>query len=192
MTLLGPYLPGADATATSSSFSEGGSLYALGIINAGMGSARGVESYLREKLKASSNEVVQHGACLGLGVAGMASQSQGMFIQSFIHACLIRYPDAYDDLKTTLYTDSAVASEAAGYAMGLVKLGSASEESADEMLVYAHETQHEKIIRGLAVGIAFIYYGKQEQADMMIARLLADKVCRSLSPPFLCLYFIFH
>jgi 26S proteasome regulatory subunit N2 len=77
MVLLGPYLPGADASATSSVYSEGGSLYALGIINAGMGSTRGVESYLREKLKASTNEVVQHGASLGLGVAGMASQSQG-------------------------------------------------------------------------------------------------------------------
>lgn len=77
MVLLGPYLPGADASATSSVYSEGGSLYALGIINAGMGSTRGVESYLREKLKASNNEVVQHGACLGLGVAGMAGQSHG-------------------------------------------------------------------------------------------------------------------
>jgi len=80
MVLLGPYLPSSDATAASSPYSEGGALYALGIINAGMGSARSVESYLREKLKASSNEVVQHGACLGLGVAGMASQSQGEFI----------------------------------------------------------------------------------------------------------------
>lgn len=77
MVLLGPYLPGADASTTSSVYSEGGSLYALGIINAGMGSTRGVETYLREKLKASNNEVVQHGACLGLGVAGMAGQSQG-------------------------------------------------------------------------------------------------------------------
>ncbi|KAF8585578.1 26S proteasome regulatory complex, non-ATPase subcomplex, Rpn2/Psmd1 subunit [Ramaria rubella] len=159
MTLLGPYLPGADASASSSVFSEGGSLYALGIINAGMGSTRDVETYLREKLKASNNEVVQHGACLGLGVAGMASQSQ----------------DAYDDLKATLYSDSAIASEAAGYAMGLVKLGSASEECAEEMLVYAHETQHEKIIRGLAIGVAFIYYGRQEQSDAIVSKLLAEK-----------------
>lgn len=77
MTLLGPYLPGVDASATTNSYSEGGSLYALGIINAGMGSARNVDIYLREKLKASTQEAVQHGACLGLGVAGMASQSQG-------------------------------------------------------------------------------------------------------------------
>ena len=84
--------------------------------------------------------------------------------------------DAYDDLKATLYSDSAVAGEAAGYAMGLIKLGSASEESAEEMLVYAHETQHEKIIRGLAIGLAFIYYGRQEQSNGIVATLLAEKV----------------
>ncbi|KIJ45113.1 hypothetical protein M422DRAFT_29967 [Sphaerobolus stellatus SS14] len=159
MTLLGPYLPGDDSSASSSSYSEGGSLYALGIINAGMGSARNVETYLREKLKASTNEVVQHGASLGLGVAAMASQSA----------------DAYEDLKQTLYSDSAVAGEAAGYAMGLVKLGSADEDVAKDMVNYAHETHHEKIIRGLAIGIAFVYYGRQEQADAQIASLLADK-----------------
>lgn len=71
-----------------------------------------------------------------------------------------------------------MASEAAGYAMGLVKLGSSAEDCSDEMLQYAHETQHEKIIRGLAIGVAFIYYGKQEQADSIIEKLLADKVCR--------------
>lgn len=83
---------------------------------------------------------------------------------------------AYEDLKQTLFTDSAVAGEAAGYAMGLVMLGSGSFEAIDEMLQYAHETQHEKIIRGLAVGIAFICYGRQEQADATIETLLKEKV----------------
>ncbi|GJJ08770.1 hypothetical protein Clacol_002989 [Clathrus columnatus] len=159
MSILGPYLPGADPSVTSSVYSEGGALYALGIINAGMGSARGVEAYLLDKLKAATNEVVQHGACLGIGIAALASQSQ----------------DAFDALKEKLFTDSAVASEAAGYAMGLVKLGSGAEDCSDEMLQYAHETQHEKIIRGLAIGMAFIYYGKQEQADSIVEKLLADK-----------------
>jgi len=59
--------------------------------------------------------------------------------------------------------------------MGLIKLGSASVECSEEMLLYAHETQHEKIIRGLAIGVAFIYYGRQEQADVIVAKLLAEK-----------------
>ena len=37
-------------------------------------------------------------------------------------------------------------------------LGSASDKALDEMIAYAHETQHEKIIRGLAVGMSLIMY----------------------------------
>lgn len=84
--------------------------------------------------------------------------------------------EAYEELRTTLFSDSAIAGEACGYAMGLIMLGSASQRCLDEMLQYAHETQHEKIIRGLAMGIAFMFYGRQEQADNIIDTLLSDKV----------------
>lgn len=163
MANLGPYLPqsGGESQIQGAAYSEGGALYALGLINAGCGSGRSVEEYLREALKAASSEVVQHGAALGLGVCGMGG----------------RNTETYDDLKRTLYTDSAVAGEAAGYAMGLVMLGTADETSADEMLTYARETQHEKIIRGLAVGVAFIFYGRQEEADKTVKQLVGEKVC---------------
>ena len=165
MNILGPYLPSGGAENSSfiegANFSEGGSLFALGIVNAGCGIGRNVEDYLRDKLRSASNEVVQHGAALGLGIAGMGGKND----------------QSYDDLKTTLYLDSAVAGEAAGYAMGLIMLGTADSKCADEMLAYTRETQHEKIIRGLAVGLAFVFYGKQEQADDTIRLLLAEKVC---------------
>lgn len=86
------------------------------------------------------------------------------------------HSDAYEDLKEILFTDSAVASEAAAYAMGLVMLGSGQQKATDEMLSYAHETQHEKIIRGLAIGVAFLYYGRQESADAVIETALKEKV----------------
>ncbi|KAF7410295.1 hypothetical protein HZH68_004676 [Vespula germanica] len=41
--------------------------------------------------------------------------------------------------------------------------------------VYAQETQHEKILRGLAVGIAFTMYGRLEEADPLVSSLCADK-----------------
>ncbi|CAG8535850.1 3770_t:CDS:2, partial [Scutellospora calospora] len=69
----------------------------------------------------------------------------------------------------------AVAGEAAGLAMGLVMLGTASKKAIEEMLQYAHETQHEKIIRGLAIGISLIMYGKEETADVLIDELSRDK-----------------
>lgn len=73
--LLQPYLPGDDAGGTGSVYSEGGALYALGLINIGRGTH--VESYMRQKLKAFQDEVLQHGAALGLGVSGIGSQSEG-------------------------------------------------------------------------------------------------------------------
>jgi len=163
MLILGPYLPsqnGGESNLAGAAYSEGGSLYALGLINAGVGSGHTVENYLRDILKAAQGEVVQHGAALGLGVAGMGGHNA----------------EAYDDLKQTLFTDSAVAGEAAGYAMGLIMLGTADATCADEMLTYARETQHEKIIRGLSVGLAFLFYGRQEEADSIIKELLAEKV----------------
>lgn len=165
MNILGPYLPGDTPTPTNNNiqgvqYSEGGSLYALGLVNAGCGSGRDVEGYLREKLRGAHDEVVQHGAALGLGVAGMGGRNE----------------QSYDDLKTVLYNDSAVSGEAAGYAMGLIMLGSGDERVAEEMLTYAQETLHEKIIRGLAVGLAFVYYGRQEEAEATISSLLAEKV----------------
>lgn len=42
-------------------------------------------------------------------------------------------------------------------------------------LQYAQETQHEKILRGLAVGIAFTMYARLEEADPLITSLSTDK-----------------
>lgn len=155
LAILRPYLP--QDGLTSSAYSEGGSLFALGLIHANHGTE--VVDLLTNQLKTNEGEIVQHGAALGLGAAGMATGNQ----------------EVYEELRNRLYSDSAVAGEAAGYAMGLVMLGTASEQAVDEMLQYAHETQHEKIIRGLAIGLALLFYGKEEKADTMIDTLLGDK-----------------
>ncbi|KAK9900186.1 26S proteasome regulatory complex, non-ATPase subcomplex, Rpn2/Psmd1 subunit [Cystobasidium minutum MCA 4210] len=165
--LLQPYLPspegGSSGGAGASVYSEGGALYALGLVHANNGAAGGKAKealrFLRTCLKAEGGEVVQHGAALGLGVAAMATGNE----------------EIYDELRDILFLDSAVAGEAAGYAMGLVMLGTASTKAIDEMLQYAHETQHEKIIRGLAVGLSLLMYGKQEEADSLIDTLMSDQ-----------------
>ena len=59
--------------------------------------------------------------------------------------------------------------------MGLVMLGSKSAEAIEDMVGYAQETQHEKIQRGLAIGIALVMYGRLEEADTLIDTLCRDK-----------------
>lgn len=67
--------------------------------------------------------------------------------------------EIYEDIKNVLYTDSAVAGEAAGIGMGLLMVGTASEK-ASEMLAYAHDTQHEKIIRSVLFYSCLVFLKK--------------------------------
>lgn len=155
--LLEPYLPKENANASAgSAYSQGGSLYALGLIYTNHGTH--VLDYLRRQFKATQEEVVQHGGALGLGVAGMATGSD----------------EIYEELKNVLYADSAINGEAVGLAMGLVMQGTGNLKAIDDMIQYAHDTQHEKIVRGLAMGMALIMYGRQEGADELISGLLDD------------------
>ncbi|KAL8476790.1 hypothetical protein ACS0TY_029188 [Phlomoides rotata] len=50
--------------------------------------------------------------------------------------------------------------------MGMLMVGTASEK-ATEMLAYAHETQHEKIIRGLALGIAHLLSTEERKKQIL-------------------------
>ncbi|KAG9536102.1 26S proteasome regulatory complex, non-ATPase subcomplex, Rpn2/Psmd1 subunit, partial [Aureobasidium melanogenum] len=77
-------------------------------------------------------------------------------------------------LKGVLYSDSAINGEAVGLAMGLVMLGTGNTRALEDMITYAHDTQHEKIVRGLAMGMALIMYNRQEGADELINGLLDD------------------
>ncbi|XP_074564322.1 26S proteasome non-ATPase regulatory subunit 1 homolog B-like [Curcuma longa] len=155
-SLMAPYLPQSGAVGGGSPYSEGGALFALGLIHANHG--EGIKQFLRESLQNTSAEVIQHGACLGLGLAALGTADE----------------EIYEDVKNVLYTDNAVAGEAAGISMGLLMVGTASEK-ASEMLAYAHDTQHEKIIRGLSLGIALTVYGREEEADVLIEQMTRDQ-----------------
>merc|ERR1719369_1487499 len=155
LKLMQAYLP--RDVSSGSGYAEGGSLYALGLIHANHGGK--IIQYLFDKLKEATNEMIRHGGCLGLGLAAMGTHRE----------------DVYEQLKMNLYQDDAVTGEAAGLAMGLVELGSKSATAIQDMVAYAQETQHEKILRGLAVGIALVMYGRLEEADPLITSLCQDK-----------------
>uniref|UniRef100_T1HX44 26S proteasome non-ATPase regulatory subunit 1/RPN2 N-terminal domain-containing protein n=1 Tax=Rhodnius prolixus TaxID=13249 RepID=T1HX44_RHOPR len=155
LALMSTYLP--NEPGPSSGYSEGGGLYALGLIHANHGGA--ITDYLLNQLKDAQNEMVRHGGCLGLGLAAMGTHKAHV----------------YDQLKMNLYQDDAVTGEAAAIAMGMVMLASKSSLAVQDMVSYAQETQHEKILRGLAVGIALVMYGRLEEADPLINQLMTDK-----------------
>jgi len=190
MHLLQPYLPktpeGADTSAVSPTggYAEGGSLYALGLIhgsNVGSSAEKRHETteYLRNHLRISqANEVISHGAALGVGLTAMGTADLAIV----------------QELKQVLDTDSAVAGEAAGMAIGMVLVGTgagntvnslpdslsgvAKEELSEvvaELKNYARVTQHEKIIRGIAMGLALMNFGQEENADTIIEEMRSDR-----------------
>jgi 26S proteasome regulatory subunit N2 len=154
--LLEPYLPKQGGVSSGSIFSQGGALYAYGLIHANHG-ADALE-YLRSMFNAAEDEVIQHGGALGLGIAGMACGNEQI----------------YEELTKVLFADSALNGEAVGLAVGLIMLGTGNAKALETMFTYAHETSHEKIVRGCALGMALIMYGRQEGADSTIESLLND------------------
>ena len=191
MHLLQPYLPanpngdgegdaGGAPVSPTGGYAEGGSLYALGLIHgsqAGTSAEKRKETteFLRGHLRAShANEVISHGAALGVGLTAMGQADL----------------TTVNELKDLLDTDSAVAGEAAGIAIGMVLVGSgagnthnslpASDkeelmEVVTELKNYARETQHEKIIRGISMGLALMQFGQEENADALIEELRSDR-----------------
>lgn len=156
MRILRPYLPGEGSS--NSPYLVSGALYGLGLIHANRGGDQ--LAYLEESLRnAGEDEVVQHGACLAIGLNAMQTSDDNL----------------YDTLKGVLFHDNAVAGEAAGLAMGLVQLGANKEVHIHEMMAYANDTQHEKIVRGLGIGLALMVAGQEEHADGLITRMLGDK-----------------
>ncbi|KJP85181.1 hypothetical protein AK88_05199 [Plasmodium fragile] len=143
-------------------YSEGGSLYALGLIHANYNTNdKKVKNFLLAQLKLNVNdEVLQHGCCLGLGLVCMGEHDDD---------------HVYDELKGVMYSDSAVAGESAAYAIGLLKLGSGDEKCVDELLAYAHDTQHEKITRACSISLGFVMFQKEKGADALIEELINDK-----------------
>ena len=203
MSLLEPYLPstppvtngddpagggGASTVQAAGGYAEGGSLYALGLIH-GSRSASSLPSrtvasdLLRSHLRRShANEPTSHGAALGVGLTMLGTSDV----------------KPLRELRDLLQTDSAVAGEAAGMAVGMVLAGSGAGNAAGdslpgptdpagaaeaaeireivtEMKSYASETQHEKIIRGVSMGLALIQVGRAEDSDPEVDAMRADR-----------------
>lgn len=158
MEVMKPFMPGSSTV--PSIYAQAGSYFGLGLIYANTNDEK-ILNMLLEALNQPSNsrECFQHGIFLAIGLVAMSSQNNVL----------------YERLRDGMYTDDAIIGEAAGYAIGLVMIGSRNEQAIEDLVTYAHDTQHEKIIRAIALSLALIVYGSAEAADSLIEQLAREK-----------------
>ena len=156
--IMRAYLPGGENA--KSIYCIGGAYYAIGLMNAGNNDPE-LMAFFNEALNSPGNnkEPIQHGLYLGIGLLAMATHDQ----------------DLYERVREGIYSDDAIIGEAAGYAVGLIMAGSKDAGAIDDLLKYVHDTQHEKIIRAIAIALALIVYNAGEAADVLIETLSKEK-----------------
>lgn len=64
----------------------------------------------------------------------------------------------YEELKNILFTNQAITGEAAALGIALLMAGTGNQHVYEELLMYAKETQHEKIIRGIGLACAAVWF----------------------------------
>ena len=156
LTVLGPYLSSKTEPEIT-----GGALYALGLIYANYAWDQRVNDTIRNSLRNSRQMYVQYGASLALGLISIGSQNN----------------DDYQMLKDIIMADQPVpeTGEAAGYGIGMVMLGCGQTEEGEELITFAENCDHDKINRGLAMALALMMYGQENNADKQIDRLLNER-----------------
>jgi 26S proteasome regulatory subunit N2 len=156
-TTLAPYLP-TPGRVSRSPYTEGGAFFAMGLIHSNHHDSD-TEEYLRTSLSSNEGEeVLEVGACLGLGAVSLGRHSVPL----------------YEQLRDLMFKDSAVTGEAAAFAIGMVMAGSNNTQAIESLLGYAHETQHEKIVRACAIAIAVIVCKREDEADGTINQMVND------------------
>lgn len=153
-----PYLPGNSPT--PSIYAHRGVYYGIGLIYANTNDSN-IKTLLLNALEQRGNdkEAIQHGIYLALGLVCMGTHDKNI----------------YETIKAGIFIDNAVIGEVAGYASGLVLARSMDAEAITELVNHAHESQHEKIIRAIAISLALIVYGAREAADTLIISLMEEK-----------------
>lgn len=155
LKIIQPHLHGSGKEG-GGSYQEGGAFYAIGLAfsNYGNNITNHFSSYSIDKM----DSVVQHGYALGIGLAAMGTCRK----------------DLYSQIMKILQKDEAVSGEGAGIAAGLIMLGSSNEAVFNELADIMFKTEHEKIQRGLAIGLAMIFILKSTAANSRIESFLAS------------------
>lgn len=173
-SVFSKFLPENNAGDGINHYSNGGALYGLGLLYTGTANQAILDYIIEKSLNPTltQNEVVMHGACLGLGLTAFASAHE--------HTA--------ERLKDILRTSTSVMGEASALGLGLVYAGTNNESIISELIAIASESEHEKIIRSVCISIGLISF--QSPSTDFLANL-EDNPTMKLAIPFYlaCAYF---
>lgn len=140
--------------------SLGGALYALGLIFSNYFWDPQITEIITNAITNTTSNVVKHGGSLGLGLVAMGSHNT----------------DFYELLKSILFEDDPISGEAAAYGIGLINLGKGSHgPEVFDLLKYAKNCKHDKIVRGLAIAFALMSYGSEQECESLVEALMQSK-----------------
>ena len=161
LRLMQPFAPGESAG--KSDYAQAGRLFGLGLIFPGRGTEIMPEIVQGLKLgKNNKSDVLKHGGCLGVGLAGISTEDYNL------------YNEVKEVMNDDHLEDTATSGMAAAMAMGLIMMGSGNFEVVNEMMEFAQTTIHERVRRGMGIGIALTMLGMQDKADNIIDIMLKD------------------
>lgn len=117
-----------------------------------------------------ASEVVLHGLLLAIGVAYMTLGPEAGAPSD----------DLVEQVKSILYRDQTTTGEAAAFCLGMIFSGQGvatptAESLVTDLLSYAHETQHERVIRAISIAVALIACSQAEAMQPTITQMLADQ-----------------
>ncbi|KAF7682837.1 26S proteasome regulatory subunit RPN2 [Astathelohania contejeani] len=146
---------------------NGGSLLALGLINAGECKEEDISFLLNFiENKTSPNELI-HGACLGLGlvcIGIMGNDNNEDIISNLKEALLLK-----------LNSCDTIEAEGAAYALGMMHLGYPTTNIMDDLLGVAKSTSHVRLARCIGVSLALALGNTRHVHLGFINSMLLDK-----------------
>ena len=142
--MLKKFLPGNNAD-IANHYPNGGSLYGLGLLFTGTSNQEIIEYIIEVTTNPAhnQNEVVMHGACLGLGLTAFASANETIG----------------ERLKDILNSSTSIMGEASALAIGLTFAGTNNEAILSDLIGIAQDTEHEKTLRSICLSIGLISFG---------------------------------
>lgn len=143
--IMKKFLPGNTNADVVNHYPNGGSLYGLGLLFTSTCNQEIIDFLIEITTNPThnQNDVIMHGACLGLGLTAFASGNETIG----------------ERLKDILNSSTSIMGEASALAIGLTYAGTNSDAILSDLIAIAQDTEHEKTLRSICLSIGLISFG---------------------------------